>query len=187
MPKLWQDSIEAHHDAVSAAIFDATSRLVAEHGLAALSMAGIAQGAGIGRATLYKYFADLDALLNAWHRRVVEEHLETLAAVRAAAGSPGERLAEVLAAYVEIQRAHAGHAGAAQLHNGAHMRHAHQHLHGFIRDLVADAAAHRAARTDIAADELARFAIAAAQAASGQSKPAAARLAALILAALTRR
>ena len=187
MPKLWEDSIEAHHDAVSAAIFGATGRLVAEHGLAALSMAGIAQTAGIGRATLYKYFGDLDALLTAWHRHVVDGHLRLLAEVRDAAGSPGDRLADVLAAYVEIQRAHGAHAGGVQLHNGPHMRHAHRHLHGFIRDLIADAAAHRAARTDIAAEELAHFAIAAAQGSAGQSKPAAARLVELILAVLSRR
>jgi AcrR family transcriptional regulator len=187
MPKLWDDTIEAHHDAVSAAIFEATSLLVAEHGLAALSMAGIAQAAGIGRATLYKYFGDLDALLSAWHQHVVHGHLQVLADVRDAAGSPGDRLATVLAAYVEIQRAHGAHASAAQLHGEPHMRHAHGHLHRFIRDLIANAAAHRAARTDIAADELARFAIAAAAAAAGQGKPAASRLVELILATLARR
>lgn len=56
--------------------------LVTEHGLSAITMSRIADEAGIGRAKLYKYFADLEAILAAWHQRHAAEHLVRLAALR---------------------------------------------------------------------------------------------------------
>ena len=48
-----------------------TTALVAQHGLHAVTMSRIAEEAGIGRATLYKYFKDVEAILFAWHDRQV--------------------------------------------------------------------------------------------------------------------
>ena len=56
MPKLWNETIAAHRAAVRDAILDTAVALVAEHGLAAVTMSRIAAQTGIGRATLYKYF-----------------------------------------------------------------------------------------------------------------------------------
>ncbi|MCZ2858187.1 TetR/AcrR family transcriptional regulator [Blastococcus sp. VKM Ac-2987] len=83
------------HDAA----LDATAALVAEHGPAAVTMSQIAQRTGIGHATLYRYFPDVEALLTAWHTRQVTSHLEHLVQVRDAAG-PGDRLEAVLLAYL---------------------------------------------------------------------------------------
>ncbi len=58
VPKLWNDTIAAHRRAVRDATLDTTAALVAEHGLAAVTMSQIAEETGIGRATLYKYFPD---------------------------------------------------------------------------------------------------------------------------------
>ncbi|MGA8586204.1 MAG: TetR/AcrR family transcriptional regulator, partial [Roseiarcus sp.] len=60
--------------------------------------AAVATGAGIGRATLYKYFPDVETILVAWHERQVSGHLEHLARIRDQA-SPGRRLEAVLEAY----------------------------------------------------------------------------------------
>ena len=96
MPKLWNQTIEAHRRDVRAAILDTTAALVARHGLLSVTMSRIAQEAGIGRATLYKYFADVDTILRSWHERQIADHLERLAEVRDGAGDPGRRLESVL-------------------------------------------------------------------------------------------
>ena len=54
MPKLWTETIDEHRRAVRDATLDATGALVAEHGLASVTMSRIAEETGIGRATLYK-------------------------------------------------------------------------------------------------------------------------------------
>jgi AcrR family transcriptional regulator len=48
----------------AAAILDAAARALAEHGRGA-NMADVAETAGISRATLYRYYPDRDALLDA--------------------------------------------------------------------------------------------------------------------------
>ena len=91
MPKLWTDSIEAHRRAVADAILDTTAALVAEHGITAVSMSSVADRAGIGRATLYKYFSDVEQILSAWHERQVGVHLARLAELRNQSSAPPER------------------------------------------------------------------------------------------------
>lgn len=70
-PKLWSETIETHRRAVQDSILDATAALVAEQGLREVTMSEIAEKSGIGRATLYKYFPDVDTMLLAWHERQV--------------------------------------------------------------------------------------------------------------------
>ena len=79
VPKLWNQTIEAHRAAVRDAILETTWALVAEHGLRSVTMSQIAKKTGIGRATLYKYFPDVEAILLAWHQRHVAGHLKHLA------------------------------------------------------------------------------------------------------------
>src|ERR687891_1001227 len=98
MPKLWNETIETHRREVRDAILDITAALVAEHGLRSVTMSQIAQDTGIGRATLYKYFPDVEAILHAWHERQINGHLGHLAEVREAADA-GARLEAVLQAY----------------------------------------------------------------------------------------
>ena len=102
VPKLWNDTIEAHRREVRDAILDATAALVHEHGLAAVTMSQIAADTGIGRATLYKYFPDVEAILVAWHERHVGGHLEHLSQLATEAGSARARLGAVLEAYAMI-------------------------------------------------------------------------------------
>ena len=42
-------------------------------------MSQIAKDTGIGRATLYKYFPDVESILRAWHQRQIDEHLSSCA------------------------------------------------------------------------------------------------------------
>src|ERR671918_2437354 len=96
MPKLWTETVEAHRHEVRLAIMDTTADLVAEQGLRSVTMSEIAEKTGIGRATLYKYFPDVDAILLAWHQRHVNAHLRHLAEIGDKATGARERLESVL-------------------------------------------------------------------------------------------
>src|SRR5919205_1046962 len=142
VPKLWNETIEAHRRAVRDAILDTTAALVAEHGLRSVTMSQIAEKTGIGRATLYKYFPDVEAILLAWHERQITGHLEHLAEVQDQAGGAGERLEAVLEAYALLSRESHGHYDtelAAFLHRGEHVARAQQQLRDMIRDLLTEA------------------------------------------------
>ncbi len=185
MPKLWNDTISEHRHAVRDAVLDAAAALVHEHGLTGVTMSQLAVAAGIGRATLYKYFPDVQAVLLAWHERQVGGHVQQLAAARDAAGEPLDKLAAVLRTYALIGHRHHGTALAAALHRGPHLAEAEQHLHALIRDLIADSASAGGARADVDATELALFCQHALRAAADLSSEAAVdRLVAVTIAAL---
>ncbi len=157
MPKLWNDTIEEHRQAVRDATLDATAALVADNGLASVTMSQIAKETGIGRATLYKYFPDVEAILVAWHERQIATHLDHLAGVRDHVGNPGERLEAVLTAYALMSSEHHDSDFAALLHRGAHVVRAQEHLTDFIRDLLAEAAETGDVRDDVSPNELASY------------------------------
>ena len=185
MPKLWNKTIDAHRREVRDAILDTTAALVAEHGPRSVTMSQIAEETGIGRATLYKYFSDVEAMLVAWHERQVSGHLEHLAELREQAGDAGDRLEAVLEAYALIHHEHHGTELAALLHRGEHVARAQQQLSALIRDLLTEAAETGDVRDDVAPKELASYCLHALTAASSlPSKAAVRRLVSVILAGL---
>jgi AcrR family transcriptional regulator len=157
MPKLWNETIEAHRRDVRDAILDTAAELVGEHGLRAVTMSQIAEKTGIGRATLYKYFSNVDAVLHAWHQRQVSRHFEHLIKVRDQATDAGSRLRAVLEAYALIAHGHYDTELTALVHRGEHFDRARQHLRELIRDLLADAARSGQVREDVPPDELASY------------------------------
>jgi AcrR family transcriptional regulator len=184
VPRLWSNTIEAHRRVVRDATLDTAAALVAEHGLASVTMSRIAEETGIGRATLYKYFPDVEAILIAWHERHVTGHLQHLAGIRDQAGDACGRLEAVLEAYALItyERPH-GTELAAFLHRGEHLAPAQQRLSDFIRDLLTEAAQAGGVREDVPPGELARYCLHALTAAGGLgSKAAVRRLVAVTLA-----
>ena len=187
VPRLWDETIEAHRRAVGDAILDTAGALATEHGLRSVTMSQIAEGTGIGRATLYKYFSDVDAILIAWHEREVGGHLEHLLAVRDRGGAATERLTAVLEAYALISREHHGTELAALLHRGEHGARAHQHLSDFIAALLMEGARDGEIRDDVAPGELANYCLHALSAAGSlPSKAAVRRLVAVTMAGLRR-
>jgi AcrR family transcriptional regulator len=94
---------------VRQAILDAVGQLVEQQGVLAVTMSEVAERAGIGRATLYKYFPDVQTLLAAWHQQHVLSHLQVLTALRDQGGSPEHRLRAVLEAYARICQRGARH------------------------------------------------------------------------------
>jgi AcrR family transcriptional regulator len=175
VPKLWTETIEGHRRAVRDATLNTAAALAAEHGPASVTMSQIAEETGIGRATLYKYFPDVEAILAAWHERQITRHLQQLAEIRDQAGGAGGRLEAVLEAYALIQHEHHGTELAALLHRGEHVARAQQQLHAFISDLLAEGAKTGDLRDDVAPGELASYCLHALTAASGMPSTAAVR------------
>ena len=129
MPKLWTETIEEHRRAVRDATLDTTAALVHEHGLAWVTMLQIAAAAGIGRATLYKYFPDVEAILVAWHDRHINRHLRQLTEARDAVTTPADQLEAVLTAFALIQHQHHDtELPVALLHRGEHVARMRQQL-----------------------------------------------------------
>ena len=186
VPRLWTETIATHRREVRDAILHTAAALVREHGLHTVTMSQIAEATGIGRATLYKYFSDVEAILVAWHERQVTGHLEHLADVRDGAGDAGRRLEAVLEAYALMTHGlpH-GTELAALVHRGEHMSGAQRQLREFIRDVLCEGAESGYVRGDVPADELAAYCVHALGAASSSPSAAAVRrLVAVTLAGL---
>ncbi|MGH3118000.1 MAG: TetR/AcrR family transcriptional regulator [Gaiellales bacterium] len=178
MPKLWTETMEAHRREVHDAILDTTAALVAEHGLLSVTMSQIAQGTGIGRATLYKYFPDVEAILRAWHERQIAGHLAYLAEVRDRGGGARERLEAVLEAFALISRGSRDHHDAelgAFLHRDERVARAQHQVHEMIRELLTEAAKVGDVRDDMSPEELAGYCLNALAGTSRQRSKAAVR------------
>jgi AcrR family transcriptional regulator len=186
MPKLWTETIETHRREVREAILDTTVALAAEHGVLSVTMSQIAEETGIGRATLYKYFPDVEAILVAWHERHVTGHLRHLTALAGQSGGAGERLEAVLDAYALITYERPrGTELAALVHRDEHLAQVQEELLALITGLLAEAAKSGEVRRDVTPGELARYCLhALAAAGSVVSKPAVRRLVRVTLAGL---
>ncbi|GAA1805252.1 hypothetical protein GCM10009682_28900 [Luedemannella flava] len=119
---------------------------------------------GIGRATLYKYFPDVGAIMVAWHERQVGGHLRQLAEATAGATAPAERLHLALRTYAELSAGHHHAAGPTHapdltgpLHRAAHMNQARERLHGMLTELIGAAVENGDVRDDVPATELAAY------------------------------
>ena len=188
MPKLWTETVETHRQEVREAILDATGSLVQSRGLLAVTMSDIAEATGIGRATLYKYFPDVEIILSAWHRRHVEAHLAELRRIQQRTADPVARLQAVLERYADIcrkRRRHGDDELAAVLHRSAEVRKLQRQLLDLISGLVAEAAAVGAVRQDVPAEELASYCVHALAAAGDSSTTTIDRLLDLVWTGIT--
>jgi AcrR family transcriptional regulator len=167
MPRLWNETIGTHRDTVRGAVLDAAARLFPAHGMLGVTMSAIAQEAGIGRATLYKYFPDVEAILVAWHERQVQTHLGELLRIKEQTAGARQQLEAVLHAYAFLSRSGHDNADAVRLHHGGHAGRAHQHLTTFLAEIIAEGADAGVFRADVAPDELAAFCLHALGAATG--------------------
>jgi AcrR family transcriptional regulator len=160
VPRLWTETIEEHRREVRDAIVSTTAALVAEKGLRSVTMSRIAEETGIGRATLYKYFPDVESILRVWHEVQIAAHLQRLAEVRDRAADPGDALEEVLESYALLSHASRRHHDAelaASLHGDEQVRRAEHKVHAMVRDLLVAAVKAGVVRDDAPPDELAAF------------------------------
>jgi AcrR family transcriptional regulator len=186
VPKLWSETIESHRREVREAIVEATAALVAEHGLRGVAMAKVAEMAGIGRATLYKYFPDIESILMAWHEEHVAHHLDQLSALVDRPGPALERLEAVLGAYggilFVVAQQHGGSDLATLVHQGPHADRAEQKLGHLVQGLLTEGLKDGDVRDDVPVTELAHFCLSAVSgAASLRSEVAVRRLVAITL------
>jgi AcrR family transcriptional regulator len=196
VPKLWNTTVEEHRRTVHTAILDTTAALVIEHGMA-VTMSQIAQHTGIGRATLYKYFKDVESIMVAWHERQVGEHLRQLNAAVAGCTDLGERLRTVLTVYADLSSTgRNGHEHSAHgerhpvdftvpLHRAPHIHQAQRQVHNLVTEIIETAAGAGLTRTDVPAAELATYCLHALTAAvASPSRAARDRLVTVTLAGL---
>lgn len=164
---------------------DAAVELAGEHGVLGVTMKAIAERADIGRATLYKYFSDVEAVFVAWHEQTAGAHLDT---IRGAVDGlePMAGLQHLLVAHADIVRTwHAsGHPDLTSLSSGTAS--AFRATHARVADLFAAqiASAQHAgdARTDLQPSELAHYVLAALEATgAAPSRASAQRITDLIL------
>lgn len=186
VPKLWANTVESHRQEVREAIIETTAALVAEGGVRSVTMSRIAEDVGIGRATLYKYFPDIEAILQAWHEEHIGAHLGQLRDLVHGDGPVDQRIAAVLEAYglIRYEVAHQGHgadlSALFQQHGG--MAETEDHVRQFVTGLLTKGVAAGSVRNDVAPGELATFCIyALAGAGSLPSKAAVSRLVTLVL------
>lgn len=93
MPRIRAASVPAHREQMRTSLLDAFGELLAEVGYARLTLAQVAERAGMARNTAYGYVADKEALLMAFVERSVEEFVDTVRAEMAAAPDAPTRLA----------------------------------------------------------------------------------------------
>jgi AcrR family transcriptional regulator len=179
VPKLWTATIEAHRREVRTAVIAATAALVVDHGLRGVTMSRIASEAGIGRATLYKYFPDVETILSEWHQDQVAKHLTRLQAVRSHPGTARERLAKVLEAFAHLTRAPSQHTAAADLvaslHAGDRLSKPETELRELLTSLIDEGVEAGELRGDVPANELALYCLNAAAGARYAESQAAVR------------
>lgn len=120
-------------------------------------MSAIAQETGIGRATLYKYFPDVESILLSWHERQVQAHLDELVRIKEQTAGSLQQLEAVLHAYAFLSRSGRDDADAARLHQAGHAGRAQRHLQDFLAGLIEEGADAKVFRADVAPDELAAF------------------------------
>jgi AcrR family transcriptional regulator len=160
MATLWTDSLQAHRAEVRDNIAEATWRLAQEHGVMTLTMSQVAAASGISRATLYKYFPDVQAILTDWHHRQVQAHLDQLVAARDGVDDPEARLRAVLSVYAQVCRTRAEHGpGTLQdlLHQDRDLQPAQHRLEDLVREVLAAAADAGAVRDDRPPEQLTAY------------------------------
>ncbi|NKY41515.1 TetR/AcrR family transcriptional regulator [Cellulomonas septica] len=78
MPKIIGGSLHEHREQTRSKLFAALSALMAERGFDAITLAEIAQAAGVGRTAVYNHFPDKEALLLGFITHETEQYTATL-------------------------------------------------------------------------------------------------------------
>ncbi|WP_414941657.1 TetR/AcrR family transcriptional regulator [Amycolatopsis sp. cmx-11-51] len=92
MPKIIGRSLEEHRREVRSRVFDVLRGQLYERGFDAVTLAGVAAGAGLGRTAMYNHFPDKESLLVAFVEDEATRYVEQLKAAVATADTPVAKL-----------------------------------------------------------------------------------------------
>jgi AcrR family transcriptional regulator len=93
MPKILGESLEAHRREVRARVFDVLRAQLYERGFDAITLAGVAAAAGVGRTALYNHFPDKETLLVAFVEDEAARYVTRLTEAVEAHADPVDQLA----------------------------------------------------------------------------------------------
>ncbi|MFF5992617.1 TetR/AcrR family transcriptional regulator [Prauserella flavalba] len=93
MPKIIGGSLHEHREQVRTRVFDALRNQLYDRGFDAITLAGVAAEAGVGRTAIYNHFPDKEHLLVAFVEQEAAQYVTRLAEAVAAAPDPVEKLA----------------------------------------------------------------------------------------------
>jgi AcrR family transcriptional regulator len=99
MPKITAPTLEQHRSETIDRLLDGFSELVMSRGYSAVSLADVAQQAGLARTAIYNYFPDRESLLFLWTEREVRRAIAILEQEIAEAPTSAEKLR----AFVRLQ------------------------------------------------------------------------------------
>lgn len=97
MPRVRGGTLRTHRELTTADIFASLEELLYLRGFDAISLADVAQGAGLARTAMYNYFADKEALLVAYVVHESEEFTRRLDEALDPLDDPVERLRAMIA------------------------------------------------------------------------------------------
>ncbi|MDQ2677683.1 MAG: TetR/AcrR family transcriptional regulator [Actinomycetota bacterium] len=152
----WDDTVSEHRDRRRQSIIDATMALVAERGMTDVSMADVAKAAGIGRATLYRYFPGVEEIVAERVLGTVRTHHSTVESAIEQQDDPVEAIRVSLRILLEYF-ASDGHRSVSARVNpdqfspevGRAVHDAFAELHAVLTQLVVDAQRAGSLRSDI--------------------------------------
>ncbi|MFF1610093.1 TetR/AcrR family transcriptional regulator [Amycolatopsis sp. NPDC058278] len=93
MPKILGESLEAHRREVRSRVFDVLRAQLYERGFDAITLAGVASAAGVGRTALYNHFPDKESLLVAFVEDEAAQYVTRLTEAVEAQADPVDQLA----------------------------------------------------------------------------------------------
>ncbi|NTW40878.1 MAG: TetR/AcrR family transcriptional regulator [Cellulomonadaceae bacterium] len=88
MPKIIGGSLTEHREQTRTRLFEALTALMGERGFDAITLADIAQAAGVGRTAVYNHFADKESLLLAFIHQTTEDYVAGLEQTLAGVADP---------------------------------------------------------------------------------------------------
>lgn len=155
----WDDTLTDHRDRRRQSIIDATMVLVAERGLSDVSMAEVAKAAGIGRATLYRYFPGVEQIVAEHVLGTVRSHHASLESAIAAQDDPVDAIRASLQILLEYFASESHRSQSTRVNPeqfspevGREVHSAFARMHGLLTQLVVDAQRAGRLRADVDAE-----------------------------------